>query len=223
MNAWRDSRWGLALAVVGLWGLASSALAQDATPAAGGQEESARIVAASECQVEPRPAAEITQLLQLDGEGLGAPPGVAITAPIGQIVDTKTALAIKEATRAVIACFNTQNLAQITAMMTDDGVQRTLWGLSASAPAREATKTRLAGTPQPRQPEALIRLIAVTDVSRLPDGRMAAFAVINDPVRPPIGPETLLFVFAPQGNEWLLDNLVNFVIVPPVSNATPAP
>ncbi len=64
---------------------------------------------------------------------------------------------------------------------------------------------RLARTPS--------RLLAVTDVSLRPDGRVAAFAVINDPLPPP-GPETLLLVFAHEEGRWLPDDWVDFSIVP---------
>jgi hypothetical protein len=67
------------------------------------------------------------------------------------------------------------------------------------------------------------RLIAVTDESRLPDGRIAAFVIVNDPLTPPAGPEALLFVFAPHDDAWLLDDLVRFLIVPLVRAATPGP
>jgi hypothetical protein len=52
-----------------------------------------------------------------------------------------------------------------------------------------------------------------TDVTMLPDGRAAAFVVISEPLLPPGGAETMLFVFANEDGAWLLDDLIDFTIV----------
>ena len=212
----------LAVVLLGAHLLASPALAQEATPAAG-TVENPRIVEPQECQVEPRSVDEITRILQLDGAGLTAPSTMTLTQPLGVTVDPATKSSIKEAVRQLVACFNAQDLPRAAALMTDTGLQHAFWGLSSSAAAREATKARLAAAPTPRQERALIRLIAVTDVSRLPDGRVAAFAIVNDPLLPPPGPEAVLMVFTQQGDAWLLDDLVRFLIVPPRGAATATP
>jgi hypothetical protein len=212
----------LALLLLGMLFLANPALAQEATPAAGGVAKP-RVVEPKQCHVQPRPVDEIAQLLQLDGAGLTAPAMMTFTQPLGTPVDPATKIAIHEAVGKLIACFNAQDLPRAAALMTDTGLQRAFWGLSSSAAAREATKARLAAKPTPRQEPALIRLIAVTDVSRLPDGRVAAFAIVNDPLLPPPGPEAVLMVFTQQGDAWLLDDLVRFLIIPPRGAATPAP
>lgn len=211
----------LAIAPLAVWALSGPVLAQEATPAAG--EENPRIVEPSECQGEARPVDQITQVLQLDGEGITAPAAMTITPPLGETADRETELAIKEAARQIIACFNAQDLPRAAALMTDNGLRSAFWGLSSSAAAREATKATLAAAPQPRAEAALTRLISVTDVSRLPDGRMAAFVITEDPLLPPTGAEALLFVFAQQGDTWLLDDLIRFVVVPPAGAATATP
>ncbi len=66
-----------------------------------------------------------------------------------------------------------------------------------------------------RAAEALVSLIAVTDVVGLGDERVASFVVIDEPLLPPEGPETLLFVFANQDGRWLVDDWIDFSIVPP--------
>jgi hypothetical protein len=103
-------------------------------------------------------------------------------------------------------------------------VRRAYWGLTIDAENRELARTRIAAPPEPRTEEALARLITVTDVSVLPDGRITAFVVLNEPLLPPSGPETLLFVFANQDGEWLVDDWIDFSIVPPDFGieATPA-
>jgi hypothetical protein len=67
--------------------------------------------------------------------------------------------------------------------------------------------------------------MTVTDASTLPDGRVAAFVIINEPLLPPAGPETLLFIFADQDGQWLVDDWIDFSIVPANFGAegTPAP
>jgi hypothetical protein len=42
---------------------------------------------------------------------------------------------------------------------------------------------------------------------------------MNEPLLPPSGPETLLFLFANQDGRWVLDDLVDFSIVPMVPAA----
>jgi hypothetical protein len=212
----------LAVVLLAAHVLASPVLAQEATPAAG-RVANPRIVEPKECQAKPRPVDQIAQVLQLDGAGLTAPATMTLTEPLGTPVDPPTKISIKEAVREVVACFNAQDLPRAAALMTDAGLQHVFWGLSSSPAAREAAKARLAATPKPRIDAAMVRLIAVTDVSRLPDGRVAAFAIVNDPLLPPPGPEAVLMVFTQQGDAWLLDDLVRFLIVPPRGAVTPTP
>ena len=76
-----------------------------------------------------------------------------------------------------------------------------------------------AAKPQPRAEDALIRLVAATDPVMLADGRVATFVVLDEPLLPPDGPETLLFIFANQDGAWRFDDLVDFTVIPPA--ATP--
>jgi hypothetical protein len=73
----------------------------------------------------------------------------------------------------------------------------------------------LAGTPTPRAEEDQARLVSVSDVAVLDDGRIVALAVINEPALRPRGQETLLLVFDPTGERYLIDDIVQFSIVPP--------
>jgi hypothetical protein len=61
----------------------------------------------------------------------------------------------------------------------------------------------------------------------LDDGRVAALALINEPVLPPQGQETLLLIFVWAEDRLFLDDIVQFSVVPlaegtPVSG-TPQP
>jgi hypothetical protein len=219
MRRWR----ALALAPLAALLVTSPVLAQESTPEAD-DAENPRLVAPSECVAEPRAYDDIAAILELDGEGVPAPAITQITPPLGDNADVETSISIKEAARHVLACFNAGDIPRAAGLMTEDGVRRAYWGLTIDAENRELARTRIAAAPEPRAEEALVRLITVTDVSLLPDGRIAAFVVLNEPLLPPAGPETLLFIFANQDGQWLVDDWIDFSIVPPDFGieATPA-
>ena len=210
MRGWR----ALAIAPLATLLVTGPVLAQDATPEADG-DENPRLVAPSECVAEPQSYEDIAAILNLDGEGVPAPALTQITPPLGEIADIETSISIKEAAREVVACFNAGDIPRAAGLMTENGVRRAYWGLTIDAENRELARTRIAAPPQPRAEEELVRLITVTDVSVRPDGRVAAFVVLNEPLLPPAGPETLLFVFANQDGRWLVDDWIDFSIVPP--------
>ena len=217
MQRWR----GLFVAPVAALMLAAPVMAQDGTPAPSA--DSARNVSASECVVEPRTFDEIATILDLNGAGIPQPPAITITPPLGTVVDADTDAAVKDVARQVLACFNAGDIPRATGLMTDNGVKRSYWGLTIDDENRELARTRLAEAAEARAEEVYIRLITITDASMLPDGRVAAFVVLNEPLLPPNGPETLLFIFADQDGTWKVDDYIDFSIVPPTdgSEATP--
>lgn len=210
MRRWR----ALVIAPVAALLITGPALAQDATPAAG-DTENPRMVSASECQSEPRAFEELATILNLDAEGVPQPAATTITPPLGENVDSATDIAIKEVAREVLACFNAGDVLRAATLMTDNGVMRSYWGLTIDEENRALARERLAAPPEARVPEAFVRLITVTDSSMLPDGRVAAFVVINEPLLPPTGPETLLFIFTNQDGQWKVDDYIDFSIIPP--------
>lgn len=215
-------RWqALALAPIAALLLAGPAMAQDdATPTPG---DNPRQISASECVVEPRSFDDLVAILDLNGAGIPQPAATTITPPLGEIVDSATDLAIKETAREVLACFNAGDIPRAAGLMTDNGVKRAYWGLTIDDENRQLAQTRLQAAAEPRIPEVYVRLITITDASLLPDGRVAAFVVINEPLLPPNGPETLLFIFANQDGKWLVDDYIDFSIVPPNYGAESTP
>ena len=209
MRGWK----ALAIAPMATLLIAGPVLAQESTPDAG--SENPRMVAAEECVIEPRAFDEIAAILQLDGEGVPQPAYTTITPPLGEIVDSATDIQIKEVARQLLACFNAGDIPRAAALMTDSGVARTYWGLTIDEENRALARVRLATPPVPRVPDLFVRLITVTDASLLPDGRIAAFVVINEPLLPPQGAETLLFIFANEDGQWKIDDYIDFSIVPP--------
>lgn len=218
MRRWR----ALAMVPIAAMLVTGSALAQETTPEAV-DTENPRLVAPEECVAEPRAYEDIAAILDIEGEGVPAPALTQITPPLGEVADPETAISIKEAARHVLACFNAGDIPRAAGLMTENGVQRAYWGLTIDEENRELARTRIAATPEPRAEEVLVRLITVTDVSTLPDGRVAAFVVLNEPLLPPAGPETLLFIFSNQDGRWLVDDWIDFSIVPPDFGAESTP
>jgi hypothetical protein len=180
-----------------------------------------RVVSPDECVAAPRATDQIAGLLGLSGEGIAPPALPTITAPLGQNLEAEQAVPVKEAAREILACFNAGDIARASALMTDNGVIRTYWQLTETPELRTTAQERI-GTAVPRPEPAQIRLVTVTDISVLPDGRAIAFVVINDPAAPQPGPETLLFYFKDQDGKWLLDDWVDFSIATvPASTPTP--
>ncbi len=210
MRRWR----ALAIAPMAAMLVTGTILAQESTPEAD-DAENPRLVAPEECVSEPRTYDDIAVILDIEGEGVPAPAMTQITPPLGEVADPETSISIKEAARQVIACFNAGDIPRAAGLMTENGVQRAYWGLTIDEENRELARTRISAAPEPRSEEALVRLITVTDVSTLPDGRVAAFVVLNEPLLPPAGPESLLFIFSNQDGQWLVDDWIDFSIVPP--------
>jgi hypothetical protein len=221
MRRWR----ALAFVPLAVLLVTGPVLAQDeaATEEEGG--ESTRLVAPEECVTEPRTPEDIATILNLAGEGVESPPMMQITPPLGEIADAETTISVKEAIRTFLACSNAGDLPRGASLLTENGVQRAFWGQTRSPEARAAAMELISAEPRAREEAGLVRLLAVTDVSVLPDGRIATFVVLNEPLGLPNGPETLLFILANQDGQWLIDDRINFSIIPADSGAaaTPAP
>lgn len=215
MRRWR----ALAIAPVVATLIAGQALAQDGTPTPD-DSENPRLVSPTECVAEPVPYDQIATILQLDAEGIPQPAYSTVTPPLGTVVDPDTDLQIKEVARQLVACFNAGDIPRAAALMTENGIKRSYWGLTIDQENRDLARERIQAPPEPRAEEFYDKLLAVTDASFLADGRVAAFLVINEPLLPPNGPETLLFIFANQDGQWKIDDFVDFSIVPPTP-ATP--
>ena len=213
------------VALVGLsTGLVSGRVAAQDDPQATPEVSEERVVLAEECQIEPRPADEVFALLGLaEGAGEAAPAAdrTPVPAPPWVATDPETAAAATDTTREWLACINADDNFRIAALMTDSAIVRFFGGGLAADEAIEGARANLAGTPVPRTEEEHVRLVAVTDVSRLEDGRVAAMALINEPVVPPRGQETLLLIFVEAEDRLLIDDIVQFSVLP-VTEGTPA-
>lgn len=178
------------------------------------QDGGARRISAGACYVEPMPVEDLIGLLGLDGGGIDPVPPMIVTSPLGTRADDATTGRITSAVRGLIACINAGDVPRTAAWMTAHGVQRVYGTLATDSTARVDAQRLLTARPAVRTREDSLRLLAISDVSTLPDGRVAAFTVFNDPARPPGGPETALVVYSSRTGGWLLDDWVDFSIVP---------
>lgn len=213
----------LALVVLNMAHIPAGVTAQDdpsASPAAG----LSRAVSPEECQVEPRSGEEVFALLGLEEAGQAEPaPRTPVPAPPWTSADDETVAAVEATAREWLACINADDNARIAALMTDAALTRFFATLGAiDAEAVEQAQANFAGTPVPRAEEERARLLAVSDVSLLEDGRVAALALVGEPALPPSGQETLLLIFVPTGDRLLIDDVVQFSVAPAPAG-TPQP
>jgi hypothetical protein len=218
----------IALVVPGTGLVSSRAAAQEdpiATPAAVDEGNQFRGVPAEECQVAPRPSEEVFALLGIaEGAGGAATPAAdrtPVPAPPWQAASMETVEAAATTIREWLACINADDNLRIAALMTDKALVRFFGGGLVADEAIEGVRANLAGTPVPRTEEEHVRLVTVTDVSLLEDGRVAALALLNEPVLPPHGQETLLVILTQADDRLLIDDIVQFSVVPTAA-ATPS-
>ena len=187
-------------------------VAAQATPDAGKD----RAVPAEECQVEPRCGRRGVRAARPGGRGRAGAPAARtpVPAPPWTAADKETAAAAEATAREWLACINADDNLRIAALMTDAALTRFFASALGAADAIEAARANLAGTPVPRAEEEHAQLVAVSDVSRLDDGRIAALVVIKEPALRPSGQETLLLIFTPVGDRLLIDDIIQFSVVP---------
>ena len=190
------------------------AAAQDATPASGRGE----VLDPAECQVEPRSADELIAVWYEQNEAgtpILATPAAdtaleSVPVPLGEPADAETVAAVTAAVREVLACFNAGDFGRALALFSDELIRS-----SGPEPGDTPEDVRgfLAAAAEPAPEADRIRLLAVTDVAVMADGRAAAFVVTEDPTIPPEGAETVLLLFAEGEDGWLVDAVVEFVPV----------
>ena|SRR5215212_8630387 len=185
-------------------------VAAQATPEAGKE----RRVPAEDCQVQPRSSDELFALLGLtEGSEAATPaPRTPVPAPPWITADKEMAAAAEETVHEWLACINADDNLRIAALMTDSALTR-FFG-TGTADQIEQARATLAGTPQPRPVKERAQLVTVTDVARLDDGRIVALADIKEPALRPGGEQTLLLVFTPVGQRLLIDDVIEFSVVP---------
>lgn len=168
-----------------------------------------------ECVVDPRDQADINEIVQSGEHELVLTEGLPV--PLGTPVDADTQFAVADTVYELVACLNAGDAQRAATLFSDNGL-RGFYGVAAADTS--AGEQAPAGTPTPRSEDLWLRLRAVTDVSMLEDGRVAAFVILDDPLLRGQA-QTLLFIFVNEGGVWLIDGTVGFSVIAPMSTPTP--
>ncbi|MCC6315011.1 MAG: hypothetical protein IT337_13485 [Thermomicrobiales bacterium] len=202
-----------AIPAVALLFVGSVAAQEDATTDA----TPSRVVNPSECAVEPVSAADLSATLTAEA----TTEGFTMQIPLGTPADAATTTKVTDTVRQLFACLNGGEYLRGAALATPNGARLLFGGLAAGGP--DALTASLEATPTARTEEGYLRVLAITDVSVLADGKIAAFVILNEPILPPRGPETKLFIFQPDGDQLKFDNMISFSVVPPAPAAEGTP
>lgn len=160
---------------------------------------------------------DLNARLSFLGDGpIATPSAMTITVPLGREASRDTVAAIAETVSRYLGCLNAGDLLRASAFLTDNGVRRIF--------SYEATLYRdrppALATPAVLSSQERTRLIALTDIVILADGRAAAIALLRDPLTLPRGPQAVLLYFVWNGDQWLVDDVIGFST--PAPPATPA-
>ena len=200
----------LAAAAAMLVGTAFAAAAQDEGDAGSAVPQPA------ECGAEPRDQAEIDTILG-SGEATFPLPG-GLPVPLGTPADEQTRGEVEAVVYEVLACLNAGDAQRGASLFSENGL-RGFYGPAVGTDA--AAEQAPGGTPTPRTEEQWLSLRTVTDVSVLDDGRVAAFAVIDDPLVRGERAQTLLLIFTEEEGRLVIDGVVGFSLIVPTGTPTP--
>jgi hypothetical protein len=165
---------------------------------------------------EPRDQAEIDTILGAGEATFPLPEGLPV--PLGTPADEPTRGEVEAVVYEVLACLNAGDAQRGASLFSENGL-RGFYGPSAGTDA--AAEQAPSGTPTPRTEEQWLSLRTVTDVSVLDDGRVAAFAVIDDPLVRGERAQTLLLIFVEEDGRLVIDGVVGFSLIVPTGTPTP--
>ena len=190
--------------------IATPAAAQDATPEAGAMAFPITPDPAT-CQVEPRSTDELLALWYTP-EGSPVPAATptwgaqttSLTLTVGPPADEATAGEVVSAVSEIFGCFAAGDFPRATALFTDDLVRS--FGGEPGTTAEDA-RAFLEATPVAgMEGDVEERVIAITDVMDLGDGRVGAFVVDESGGQL----DTVYAIFERQEDRLLVDEIIDF-------------
>lgn len=192
------------LLTLGLRGIGPVA-AQEATPAAVTFPISPDAV---ECIVEARPLADFERLLlatpQPDPAAAAASP-TPFVMPEGEPVDATTGSAITSTLLELYACYQAGDPRRFHALYTDEGLQR---AFPPGLVTPEFFDEFFAASPVPvEEPDERATILAIEDVTLLPDGRVGALVRSDEPEFG--GLQAVYWIFVEVGDRFLVDDVIH--------------
>ncbi len=198
---WRVSRAYVPVVVlftIGLAGFAPivTAFAQ-ATPPAG------EVIPGSECTAPARPVDFLAVLVQTPVPDDNYVPPAAV--PEGTPPDPRVTAEITEAVRQIIACSNTGEALRALSLFSDEYLRRSVDPKGDMTPRVALDLIAPLATPIPMKESELIRLIGISQIVQMADGRVAV-VVESDPDSKDAAHDTDidLFIFAKLDDRWIV-------------------
>lgn len=163
--------------------------------------------APSECRITPRSPSEVRTLIGTPEplEESGGPIALPATLPPGRQAGEAMVSAARTTVRELLACENGHDVGRLYALYSDDLLRR-------SGPQVPEAFAALATPAMALPPTERVVLIAIRDVRILTDGRVRAVVDIGNRVDGHPAPgRTAFYVFARNGDRWLIDDVIDRV------------
>lgn len=161
---------------------------------------------AVDCTVEARPLADFERLLlatpQIDA-GIAASP-TPFVPPDGDPADEATMSGVTATLLELYACYQAGDPRRFHALFTDEGIQR---AYPPDVVDREFLDAFFAASPEPvEEPDQRATILAIEDVTLLPDGRVGALVRSDEPEIG--GLQAVYWIFVKSGDRFLVDDLM---------------
>jgi hypothetical protein len=109
--------------------------------------------------------------------------------------------------RGLLSCSNAGDITRYFAFLSDNMVMQ---HLPEAGETSQDTRRFLESDPEPVPVDQRSRLVAVTNVAVMKDGRTGALVTTIEPQNAFGGPETVLALFVEVDGQWLVDEVIAF-------------
>jgi hypothetical protein len=169
------------------------------------------------CQVDPRPLATILAGAATPDSSVAADSDTPFVWPQGEPASAADVGRITRSFRAFVACGNAGDFARRLAFYSDRYLREFYGNLSA---ADRQSALAAAATPAAALPvDQRAWIDTIDDVRQLPDGRIGAHVVVEDPAKHP-HIQSFVVVYVQEDGRWLIDEL-HLDTTPTAPPATP--